>query len=72
MDLKSFRARIGPALLFIIIAYQHDGVFVPVPLVPGCVVGGVDRREGVQVSATFFCPFRELSKMFDTFRPLAT
>ena len=29
---------------------------MPVPLVPGCAVGDVDRREVVQVSAKFFCP----------------
>ena len=38
------------------IAYQRDGALAPVPLVPECGVGDVDRREVVQVSAIFFCP----------------
>ena len=40
----------------IIIGHQEDGVFVPVPPVPGCAVGDVDRREVVQVSTNIFCP----------------
>ena len=57
MGLTSFRARIG----------QRDGVCVPVPLVPGCGIRGVDRREVVQVSAKFFCPsmsFLRISILF--------
>ena len=42
--------------IIIVFAYQCDGALVPVPVVPGCGVGDVDRREVVQVSAMFFCP----------------
>ena len=51
------------SLTIIIIAYQRDGALVPVPLVPGCDVGDVDRRDVVQVSATFFCPSTGLLKI---------
>ena len=42
--------------LLIIIGYQEDGVFVPVPLVPGYAMGDVDRREVLQVLTIIFCP----------------
>ena len=54
-------------LAIIIIACQHDGVFVLVPLVPGCRVGDVGRREVVQVSAKFFwssMSFLRISALF--------
>ena len=56
------------SLAIIIIGYQEDAVFVPVPLVPGCAVADVDRREVVQVSANFLLSIHELSEILDTFR----
>ena len=55
----------------IIIAYQCDGVFVLVHLVPGCGVGDVDRREVVQVSAKFLCPSMGLLRISVLFTPLS-
>ena len=43
-------------VVFVIIGYQWDGVRVPVPLVPGCVVGDADCREVVEVPTIIFCP----------------
>ena len=57
--LKSSRARIGPACSSLLesLLESSNGVLVPVPLVPGCSVGGVDRREVVQVpTIIIFCP----------------
>ena len=45
VDLKSFRARIGPACLSSSLDAGEMVSLVPVPLVPGCAVGDVDRRE---------------------------
>ena len=39
-----------------IVACQRHGALVPVPLMPGSGARDVDRREVVQVSATFFRP----------------
>ena len=44
------------SLTDLIVAHQPDGALVPVPLVPGCAVGDVDRREVVQVATVVFCP----------------
>ena len=44
------------SLTILIVAHQRDGALVPVPLMPGCGVSDVDRREAVPVSAIFFCP----------------
>ena len=51
-----FRSGFESLPAFIGAADQRDGALVPVPLMPGCGVRDVDRREVVQVSARFFCP----------------
>ena len=51
------------SLTIFIVAHQRDGALVPVPLMPGCGVRDVDRREEVQVSAKFFCPSLGLLRM---------
>ena len=63
-----FSSSYRSSLAIIIIAHQCDGALVPVPLVPGCAVGGVDRREVVQVSAIIFCPSMNFSEIFYNFR----
>ena len=55
MDLKSFRAHIGPACLSSLDTKKMV-FFVLVPLVPSCAVGDVDRREVIQVPTKIFCP----------------
>ena len=45
MGLKSFRALIGPAWRSSSLHTSVMGALVPVPLVPMCAVGDVDRRE---------------------------
>ena len=56
MDFKIFSRSHQSSLRITISAHQRYGALVPVPLVPGCGVGDVDRWEVVQVSAIFFCP----------------
>ena len=51
---------------------KSDRALVPVPLMPGCDVRDVDRREVVRVSAIFFSPSVGLLRIAIPFHPLAT
>ena len=60
-------------LTILIVAHQRAGALVPVPLMPGCGIRDVDRREVVQVSiGKILLSFRGLAENFDTYHPLAT
>ena len=60
------------SLTTVIVAHQRDGVLVPMPLMPGCGMRDVDRRDVVQVSAILFCPAVALLKNLSTFQSLST
>ena len=55
MGLKSLRACIGPACKSLSL-HANVMVLVPMPLLPGCIVRSVDRRQVVSVSAVLLGP----------------